>query len=141
MPVATAPIAVTTNQIVRRVVEDANHPSRLNRRVVRDLDAVIAACEQLHLIGRERMTSALFGPTAGQMTVTVALARADAFLAAHGVVSPTPDPPISARSKITTVLDALFAMQEVVFDVLIPERSWAYDDDTNSLHKASGEWM
>ena len=135
-----APIAVTTEQIVRCVVSAANHPSRLNRRVVRDLDAVIAACEQLHLVGRERMTADLFGPTAGQMTVTKALANAGAFLAEHGERAPEPYPPISARSRITTVLDAVYAMQEAVFDVLIPERHrYAADDDTHTLHRTSGE--
>jgi hypothetical protein len=127
-----APIAVTTEQIVRRMVDAANHPSRLNRRVVRDLDAVIAACEQLHLIGRERMTVTVYEPA------VKALASADEFLAAAGETSPVRD--ISARSKIITVLDAVYAMQELVFDVLIPERHrYAAEDDAHTLHRTSGE--
>jgi hypothetical protein len=133
MTTSLAPIAVTTEQIVRRMVDAANHPSRLNRRVVRELDAVIAACEQLHLIGRERMTVTVYEPA------VKALASADEFLAAHGERSPLATP-ISARSKIITVLDAVYAMQEVVFDVLIPKRRWyAAEDDAHTLHRASGE--
>lgn len=128
-------IAISTEQVHAARKAHARAKSRLDRRVVRDLDAVIGACEQLHLIGRERMTSALFGPTDGQMTVTEALANADAFLAGHGLRSPQPLVPISARSTIVHVLDAVYEVQEVVFDVLIPERreltaedeAWRFD--------------
>jgi hypothetical protein len=127
-----APIAVTTDQIVRRMVEAANHPSRLNRRVVRELDTVIAACEQLHLVGRVRMTATVYDPAVR------ALAMADEFLAGAGETSPVRD--ISTRSKIITVLDAVYAMQELVFDVLIPERRrYAAEDDAHTLHRTSGE--
>ncbi len=95
------------------------------RRLIERVDQVIEACEETHLQGIKEVPDDLRSMSARVFTVARRSVRLTGDQAAFDAVVE-----IEARRqlKITEVMDCLWAVQEVVFDLMLPWRAELPED-------------
>ncbi len=122
----------------RQDLRDRQESQRL-RRLVMDIDRVIQTCEETHLQRVKQITPAI----AEMYTRVLARAREDvgalgefeALRTVEGIARMQP-------RRIVHVMDAMWAVQEVLFDLMQPHRSRLPEDsdEGQTLHGQTGSW-
>lgn len=108
------------------------------RRFIERVDAVIAACEETHLQGIKEVSPEL----RSQADKAFAFGRKAVRLTGDEFSSKVVDETLARRQiKITEVMDALWAMQEIVFDLMLPWRTELPEDvEDSELTANDSEW-
>jgi hypothetical protein len=122
----------------RQDLRDREERLRL-RRLVADIDRVIQTCEETHLQRIKQITPAI----AEAHATVLARAREDvgglgefeALRALEGIARVQP-------RRIVHVMDAMWAVQEVLFDLMQPHRTRLPEDteDVRELRAEAGSW-
>lgn len=121
----------------RQDLRDREERQRLHR-LVQEIDGVIQTCEETHLQRIKQVTSAI-----AEMHVRIlakareaveALGEYDALHQLEGIARIQP-------RRIVHVMDAMWAVQEVLFDLMQPDRT-RLPEDTDELHGVGtpGSW-
>jgi hypothetical protein len=95
------------------------------RRLVERVDTVILQCEEAHLQGFKECPPDLT-ETAGRLLTTAR--RCVRLTGDDGAYQMVRDVCARPRPKITDTMDALWTVQEVVFDLMLPWRTELPDD-------------
>jgi hypothetical protein len=108
----------------QRHLRDQAHRTRL-RRLVSKVDVLIEACEEAHLQGLKDIPAEIATAT----TATLRTARrVVATTGDQDALRVVEDMCARPRPKITDAMDALWTVQEAVFDVMLPWRSELPED-------------
>ena len=122
----------------RQDLRDREDRQRL-RRLVADIDRVIQTCEETHLQRVKQVTPAIaraYQDVLGQAREDVAaLGEFEALRALEGIAR-------MQTRRIVHVMDAMWAVQEVLFDLMQPHRTRLPEDheDAHALHLQPGSW-
>jgi hypothetical protein len=108
------------------------------RRLVERIDACIEACEETHLQGIKEVTPEL----AEQAHKVFGFARRAVRISGHQNAMVALDETLARRQlKITEVMDMLWTIQEISFDLMLPWRTDLPEDvDDDSAEGTAGIW-
>lgn len=121
-----------------RDLRDREERQRL-RRLVAEIDRVIQTCEETHLQRIKQVTPAIaeaYGDVLAHAREDVGdLGEFEALRALEGIARIQP-------RRIVHIMDAMWAVQEVVFDLMQPHRTRLPEDieDPRELHAQPGSW-
>lgn len=119
----------------RRDLQDRVERRRLHR-LVEEIDRVIQTCEETHLQRIKQITPAIAGMYADALDHARDTVRNDGDAEAQRAVEAI------ARMqprRIVHVMDAMWAVQEVLFDLMQPHRQ-RLPEDTESEDAQRGSW-
>jgi hypothetical protein len=131
---ATAELIAARRQDLR----DREERLRL-RRLVAEIDRVIQTCEETHLQRIKQITPAIaeaYEDVLAHAREDVgALGEFEALRALEGIARIQP-------RRIVHIMDAMWAVQEVLFDLMQPHRTRLPEDieDPRELHAQQGSW-
>ena len=130
---ATADLIAARRQDLR----DREERQRL-RRLVGEIDRVIQTCEETHLQRIKQITPAIAEAYAGVLARARedvgALGEFEALRTLEGIARIQP-------RRIVHVMDAMWAVQEVLFDLMQPHRTRLPEDtEDHELHAQPGSW-
>jgi len=108
----------------QRHLRERAHRTRL-RRLVSRVDTVIEACEEAHLQGLKEIPPELADSTTATLRTARRIVATTGDEEALRVVE---DMCARPRPKISDAMDALWTVQEAVFDVMLPWRSKLPED-------------
>ena len=128
---ATAEVHAARRRHQREIAER----NRL-RRLVERVDVVIEACEEAHLQGLKEVPGDLGERSEGMLKTAHRIVRHTGDVEALGVVEETIG---RNRPKITDVMDCLWTVQEVVFDLMLPWRT-QLPEDVELPASPAGPW-
>jgi hypothetical protein len=119
----------------RRDLQDRVERRRLHR-LVAEIDRVIQTCEETHLQRIKQITPAIAGLYADALEHTRDAVRDDGDAEAQRAVEA-----ISRMQprRIVHVMDAMWAVQEVLFDLMQPQRT-RLPEDTEEAGVQRGSW-
>ena len=95
------------------------------RRLVERVDQIIELCEETHLQGIKEAPRDLAQQSADLLHTAVAIVEDDGDETAQRVVT---DAMARRQVKVTEIMDVLWSVQEVVFDLMLPWRTELPDD-------------
>lgn len=106
------------------------------RRLVERVDGVIEACEEAHLQGLKEVPGDLGQRSEAMLRTAQRIVGKTGCVEALGVVD---DTLARNRPKITDVMDCLWTVQEVVFDLMLPWRT-QLPEDVELAASPAGPW-
>lgn len=121
----------------KRHRQDAVERTRL-RRLIERLDSAIELCEETHLQGIKEVPPEVAGRAQRVFGFACKAVRLTGDEAAHRHVEEVLN---RRQAKVTEVMDMLWTIQEIVFDLMLPWRTELPDDvelPDESLH--AGTW-
>ena|ERR1700704_6827428 len=105
------------------------------RRLVERVDHVIELCEETHLQGIKEAPRDLAQQSADLLHTAVAIVEEAGDETAQRVVT---DAMARRQVKVTEIMDVLWSVQEVVFDLMLPWRSGLPEDVESAV--GTGIW-
>lgn len=119
----------------RRDLRDRAERQRLHV-LVQEIDRVIQACEETHLQRIKQITPAIAGMYSGVLERTreevSTIGDFEAIRAVEGISRIQP-------RRIVHIMDAMWAVQEVLFDLMQPSRQ-VLPEDVEDPHAQPGSW-